>query len=556
MKEPLIRGVTATIKPLWIVLGLALVYTVFLTTLSIVQHQGLKTQMNDLGNADQALWAAASGDLAMTQSNDLDGKLRSRIGVHANLIFYLLSLFYLVWPDPKLLLVLTSLACAAAGGGLYAIARQRLGNTWWAVVPAVAFWMSPIVHDSNLFDFHIITVATALLVWTFWAFDAGRPKTAWILLVLSLLCSEDIALVTLMLGFYLSLSRSHRTGFLVMGLSLLYFLTVLYIFVPAFNEGHGLSKLEGLGNRYSWLGANHAEIFTAILNKPGMVLNHILQPDRLRLPFYLLLCGGIAGFGAWRVLIMSLPQITAALLANGIWMTRITGTYYWIISEAIIVVACILSAERRIRNNPGKFPYQLAYLGVATLVLSILFSPLPHGIFFSWKNYSLPPERLTLQDMVRIIPRDAAVCVQNNLGPHLSQRRDIAAFPRRCDKAEYALFHLRYVGGPDTGLFVRSSPLLLTISPQDLSSVVRGMLVSQEWVIVYQKAGFYLFARHAQSRIDYEHALHQFDIDYKMLENSYHEASRHQWPWSPYLTKKFTWDQLKRAGKECRPGFN
>lgn len=82
MEEPLLRGVTATINPLWIVLGLALVYTVFLTTLSIVQHQGLKTQMNDLGNADQALWGAASGDLA--NGHGLRIPLRSSHGTNSN----------------------------------------------------------------------------------------------------------------------------------------------------------------------------------------------------------------------------------------------------------------------------------------------------------------------------------------------------------------------------------------------------------------------------------------------------------------------------------------
>jgi len=57
------KGRAATL----LVLGLALAYTLFLSTLSILAHRGLKTQMNDLGNADQALWAAAHGDWAMTQ---------------------------------------------------------------------------------------------------------------------------------------------------------------------------------------------------------------------------------------------------------------------------------------------------------------------------------------------------------------------------------------------------------------------------------------------------------------------------------------------------------
>lgn len=193
-----------------LVLILALVYAVFLSTLSIIAHRGLATQMNDLGNADQALWAAAHGDWAMTQSNDLDGELRSRIAIHANLIFWPLSLLYLFWPNPELLLVLGSLASAATGVGLYAFARQRLGKTWWSLVPPLAFWLSPIVHDANLYDFHAITVATALLVWMVWAFASGRLRLGWVLLVLAMLCQEDIPLVTFMVGLFLTLRRSRR----------------------------------------------------------------------------------------------------------------------------------------------------------------------------------------------------------------------------------------------------------------------------------------------------------------------------------------------------------
>jgi uncharacterized membrane protein len=532
------------IRPIQIIIGIAIVYTLFLSTLSVLQHYGLRTQMNDLGNVDQALWAASNGDLAMTQSNDTDGKLRSRIGVHANLILWLLAVIYLVLPYPEMLLILTSVACALAGVGIYAIARQRLGDTWWAVVPAVAFWISPIVHDANLYDFHIITVVTALLVWTLWAFDNDRPRIAWILLIMALSCNEDVALATLMLGIYLFLSGARRTGLIVAGVSLFYFLILLAVIIPFFNNGHGLSKLVGPGNRYAWLGSNPYEVFQAIIVHPVNVLKHISRPDRLRIVIFLLLCGGIAGFGAWRVLLITLPPIAAGLLSNPHWMTRITGTYYWVICEAIIVTACIFTAEGRIKHVPRRFPWQLVYLSGATLVLSILLSPLPYSFASSWQNYVLPPERHSLEEITRTIPADAAVCVQNNLGPHLSQRRDIAVFPKRYNSADYALFHLRYVGGPDAGLFIRTSPDLYTMSLGHLTSVIKRMVLSQEWELVTQKEGFYLFAHHAPNSKNHEYALKQVDADSELLERSYREASRHRWSWSRYLVSSFTWGQL------------
>jgi uncharacterized membrane protein len=64
-------------------------------------HEGLRTQMDDLGNMAQALWGASRGDWLMTQSNDLDGVLRSRLGVHTNLIFWALAPLYALHPDPR-----------------------------------------------------------------------------------------------------------------------------------------------------------------------------------------------------------------------------------------------------------------------------------------------------------------------------------------------------------------------------------------------------------------------------------------------------------------------
>lgn len=530
------------IKPIHIVIGLSILYTVFLSTMSVLQHEGLKTQMNDLGNADQALWAAANGDIFMTQSNDMDGKLRSRIGVHANFIFYPLSLLYIVWPEPRLLLVLTSIACAAAGIGLYAIARHRMGDTLWSVIPAAVFLFSPIVHDSNLYDFHIITIAAALFVWVFWAFDTDRYKAGWALLILLLLCNEDMALVTLMFGIYLSLNVSRRKGLSIIAFSLFYFILVIYVVVPLFNEGGSLSKLEGYTNRYSWLGSNPTEIFLSLFKRPLPVIKHIMQPDRLRLPIYLLISGGVVGLRAWPVLLISMPQILAALLANNVWMTRITGTYYWMISEAIIVVACILAAEKHMKNRKGRIPYHLLYIGIVTIILSVILSPLPHGIFSSWDNYVINHEPKTLDEVIGIIPKDASVCVQNNLGPHLSQRRDIASYPRRCNTAEYSLFHLRYVGGSDTGLFVRSSQQLFTISPYNISLVVYKMLLSDTWKLVYQKDGFYLFRREIESAIDNRNAFEQFKNDHETFMKGHYGSSRHWKPFSYFLINKIAWD--------------
>ena len=538
-----------------LVLVLALVYAVFLSTLSINAHRGLATQMKDLGNADQALWAAAHGDWAMTQSNDLDGELRSRIAIHANLIFWPLSLLYLFWPNPELLLVLGSLACAATGVGLYAFARQRLGKTWWSLVPPLAFWLSPIVHDANLYDFHSITVATALLVWMVWAFASGRLRLGWVLLVLAMLCQEDIPLVTFMVGLFLTLRRSRATGFLVMAASLAYFVALVGLVVPAFGRGEGLAKFSIADGRYAWLGGGPLDVLRTVAARPATVLAHVLRPDHLRLPVYLLLSGGLAALGAWPMLLAALPQVAAGLLAWGPWMTRITGTYYWVTSEAVIILACVLAAEKRLKAPVRRFPWPLAYLSGATVIFSLLLSPLPHGLGSTWQKCALLAERESLRKIADLIPREASVSVQNNLGAHLSQRRDVAAFPRRLETADYVLLHLRYLGGPDAGLFVRTSPeVLFGLTTHQLARAATALAQSPDWGLVACDQGFYLFSRNRGGRrptgppaFAREKAQELVAADARQLEEACALASRHRMWWSHYLVDAYTWRELGRA---------
>ena len=47
--------------------------------------------------------------------------------------------------------------------------------------------------------------------------------------------------------------------------------------------------------RYGWLGSTPLEIARTLFTEPGRVLGHVLSPDRLRLPLYLALSGGVAG---------------------------------------------------------------------------------------------------------------------------------------------------------------------------------------------------------------------------------------------------------------------
>ncbi|MBD3337144.1 MAG: DUF2079 domain-containing protein, partial [Candidatus Eisenbacteria bacterium] len=451
-----------------------------------------------------------------------------------NLIYWFLVIPYRAWTDPILLLILNSLACAAAGLGLFYLARAFLDDSPWSLAAPLVFFISPLVQDANLYDYHSITLATAFLVWGIWAFETGRPRAAWTLIVLALLCKEDVPLVVMMLGLvYLPARATRRRGVLLLAAGAVYLTVVMGVVVPAFNEGQLTTKIEGRQNRYAWL-----------WQRPELILQTLTRPDRLRLPLYFLLSGVLVAWRGRRWLWMMLPALAMGFFSWTTWMTRLTGAYYWITAEAVIIIACLAAArprERtgRIRRSP------LVYLMAATVAFSLLFSPLPYSIWVHPSNFAAGVAREELQELRAAIPRDASLSVQNNLGPHLAHRWNVAAFPRGWNTARFILLHMRYPGGPANGLFVRTQPQFLYQLPlRALASGVADLAHSPEWGLVVQKNGFYLLERDRPDILRATEVRVILEEDTRRLMESFARAEEHRSPLADYVVDGISWAEL------------
>jgi hypothetical protein len=244
------------------------------------------------------------------------------------------------------------------------------------------------------------------------------------------------------------------------------------------------------------------------------------------------------------LLLLLLPPVVFAILAEGAWMTRVSGTYYWITCEAIVILACVAAATNR-RGPPGRLPGPVAYLAAATALATLLLSPLPYGALACWKHFAVGDSWKTLQQVRARVPADAALTVQNNLGPHFSQRRDVAAYPRRLASADYALFHLRYQGGPRTGLFAQTHPnLLFGGSPDRLHDGMRALIDDPEWALVFAKDAFFLFQRGGAPVMSEEDAGARLETDYRALLQECRQAARWKRPWTRYLVGRLAWHEL------------
>ena len=171
-----------------------LFYVILYGTLSVVRYNAFHASTFDLGIMAQVVWNTARGRLFETSLGRATGDalIGSYLGNHVRPILLLLAPLYRLWPDPRLLLILQSVALGAAAIPLYAITRRHVGNPRAALVVACCYLAYPALGFLNLVDFHPIAFAVPLLFLAYWSLLEGRMGLFWGAVLLWGLCAAAL----------------------------------------------------------------------------------------------------------------------------------------------------------------------------------------------------------------------------------------------------------------------------------------------------------------------------------------------------------------------------
>ena len=343
---------------------LVLTYTVFFSMMAINQHESLRTHVFDLGNVDQTLWNTVHGRPLHFTTQPLVGE--NRLGMHVEPILFLVALFYVVAPDPRVLLIVQTLGLALGAIPLYALARRRLGNSYMALAFPLIYLLLPALQATNLFEFHAVALAPLFLLATFYYLECatirpkavvgqgsispsapsgkekdrqieGRPgvlperyseRHAWLgyalFLFLALCCKEDISLIIVLLGVYIVLiRRKWLPGVLTTLAGLLWFVIAVYVVIPHFRPS-GSPFLEF----YEGLGDNPIAIAWSLLTQPDLLSTYLFTPANalvLRSFLFPLLGLPILGFPLW---VLAWPSLAISLFSENTLMHRMERYHY------------------------------------------------------------------------------------------------------------------------------------------------------------------------------------------------------------------------------------
>ncbi len=428
-----------------VVLVAIILFISYFTFDAFVRHDNFHSLREDLGNMDQTVWNVLHGN-GFTLTDPTGTAQESRLAIHADFLLILLAPFYLIWSDPKMLLLIQAVVLACGAIPLFWLTKKVLNNRVIALLFALAYLLYPTVQMNTLHDFHATSLSTTLFLFAFWYFSESKPVWFTLFAILAALGKEQFWLVTALMGVpWIMKSRYRLFGIAVTFVSLIIFYLIFLKFMPAASQASqhwALSYLSDYGGSFS-------EIMRNIVVHPLKTLSNIFAADRLYYYFQLLIPVSFLSLLSPLTLILTVPDLAINVLSNDPLMRMIDYQYTSGITPWIFVSAIygFKVTENLLRENLKLKRFSAAILGTIVAICVIIsvyvcgelpFGPRTRFWYFQWA----PPEASTIRQVAKIIPTKYSVSVTNNIGAHFSGRQFLYNYPANATSSAYVVVEL------------------------------------------------------------------------------------------------------------------
>jgi uncharacterized membrane protein len=427
-----------------IIIGFAILYSL----ISLVNHYVFHTFAGDLGIFNQAIYDYAH--FRINNNTVVEPNIRNELGDHFELILPIVSFLYYLFGSYTLLIVQIG-ALLLGGQGIFKYFEFTTANTKLAIAAMIQFFLFFGIYSALSFDYHNNVVGAMFVPWIFYFIQKNKFKQVIILSVLFLFSKENMALwggfifIGMMIMFRKDRKKVKLSAILC-AISFIYFILMVNWIIPSLgNPGSGY-----LHFNYAALGNNMSEAFITIITKPFytfklLFANHLGIPEgnyvKTELHLAILFSGGILLFYRPYYLVMLIPIYAQKLFGNSIGYWGL-GEQYSIEFIPILTIGAF-SIIHNIKNQiPRRIITCLLILSTA-FVTSWTFSNKTYT-YFNWGNqriflkqhYKRGFDIKKAYNALEQIPKNAAVCAQDEFVSHLSFRSKIYFFPYVKD-AEY-----------------------------------------------------------------------------------------------------------------------
>jgi len=457
-----------------------LLYIAFFSYVTVLKHEAFETTAFDLGNMDQAVWNSLRGRFLPFTNWGEEG---TRLAYHVDPILVLISPLYLLYSDPRTLLVFQTVVVALGAWPIYLLSREKLGASFCAIVFPLSYLLFPALQAANMFDFHPTTLVAGLFPCAFYFLEKRRYALFFLFAVLIMSCKEEMPLLVVMLGLYAFVwQRNWRVGTASVSVGLAWFIIAVFVVIPHFNP-EGRSPYLGA---YSHLGEGPLGIIKTAITDPLAFARTLFSKEKLVYLGALFVPVGFLSLLGLQVLFLLLPSLGIILLSGDPQVYTLEKFHYAAPLVPVVVLSAVYGIAFLARGLDAKWrvPKARSVCIVAGYVL--LCTLLYHQArgFTPWGgNFTLPvvsDHDRQAAELITLVPQDAIVSAQSRLNPHLSEREKIYMFPR-VEDAEYVFFDVTSDSWP--------------IHPNDQWRLYKSLVDEQGFGVLAAEDGYMLLHR-------------------------------------------------------------
>lgn len=440
------------------------IYILTFITLSILRYHVYRSGALDLGLYSQCIWSVLQGKLLWTSV--VWGS--SYFASHISPILFLFAPFYLIWNDPQMALIFQTIALAIGAFPVYWITKTKLKSELSGLCFGLCYLLYPGLQYANLFDLHPVVFATPFFLFALHYLFKQKYGLFLIFTLLTMMCREDVCLVTLVFGLFLFLSncqifcykqlnfinkiflfsdKKNKTernlGLFIFLFSFLWLFISFKFVIPYFwtQADCIYSKLEDTYLcRYAYLGSNYGEIVKNIFSNPILVLKHLLTISKIK--HFLIIFSPLALIPllSLKNIIIIIPVLLMNFLSDDLTMYAICF-YHRICAFLPIIFIGLIEGINFIKQK-YKFEKIPIFVLFICLINNILFGPSPISLRFHPNKYIITKHHKKIDEIAKLIPKNASVSASNKIGSHLSHRDILYIFPWCWKNVDYIFVDL------------------------------------------------------------------------------------------------------------------
>lgn len=452
-------------------LGLAvLLYCVFFIFSSVLKMRYLYGNYFDIGIMHQTVYntykALTTFDFSrFLEMTDPYGPMQvKRMAIHNDPILAFIAPFYIIWSGPETLLVIQTVMLAAGAVGLYLISlhvfTDERYSRWLGLLFGILYLMNPAMENSNLFEFHGVTLATSLLIYMFYFWLRRKYIWSFVFFIFALLTKEEVSLTTAFFGLYCIFTFLHQTQFrftfkpkylfpaAIIVMSIAWFFLSLELIIPAARGGTNHFALEYYGD----FGDSPHQVVFSLIKEPNIAVNYVFRPDALNYLLRLFQPVGFVAFFSPLTLAISAPEFGVNLISNNGNM-RLIIYHYTAVLTAFIFISSIFGTRRILLwmekrwKRKTAITFVFTYLIMNVLIGSYFFSNLPYARDGEKYIYSHPFsnrfEVFRWSDELK--SEQYKVSSTGKLAPFFTSRRHYYILSSRYELADYIVLNVQEV---------------------------------------------------------------------------------------------------------------